>query len=212
VNRKAILAAVVIAVFFGSAFLVYTPAAEGAPKKTCIGMVKSVNPLSGPRGTIVDIHIITHHEGDSAVVWFDSNKNKKLDAGDPSQSGTTDSFCSFRTQLTVPDVEPGRYQVRWDAPQDGKAIFHVWFHVLPPPDRDGDGVPDDTDNCPDVANPDQADSDGDGIGNACDTGDDGDLSDVDEDEVPAQDDNCPFVFNPDQTDSDGDGEGDACED
>jgi hypothetical protein len=35
-------------------------------------------------------------------------------------------------------------------------------------DTDGDGVCDGQDNCPAVANPDQADADGDGIGNACD--------------------------------------------
>ena len=35
-------------------------------------------------------------------------------------------------------------------------------------DTDGDGVPDEEDNCPDVFNPDQADLDGDGIGDACD--------------------------------------------
>ena len=34
-------------------------------------------------------------------------------------------------------------------------------------DRDGDGVPDDDDNCPDAPNPDQADRDGDGVGDAC---------------------------------------------
>jgi thrombospondin type 3 repeat protein len=38
----------------------------------------------------------------------------------------------------------------------------------PPPDSDGDGVPDSSDNCPSVANPGQQDSDGDGIGDACD--------------------------------------------
>ncbi len=39
----------------------------------------------------------------------------------------------------------------------------------PPPDRDKDGVPDFRDNCPDKANPDQADIDHNGIGDACQT-------------------------------------------
>lgn len=34
-------------------------------------------------------------------------------------------------------------------------------------DRDGDGVPDETDNCPDTPNPGQEDADGDGTGDAC---------------------------------------------
>jgi len=34
-------------------------------------------------------------------------------------------------------------------------------------DGDADGVPDDRDNCPEVANEDQADADGDGVGDAC---------------------------------------------
>ncbi|MEA2461854.1 MAG: hypothetical protein QOH90_2031, partial [Actinomycetota bacterium] len=41
-------------------------------------------------------------------------------------------------------------------------------------DSDGDGILDDVDNCPDVANADQADLDGDGIGDACDDDVDGD--------------------------------------
>jgi hypothetical protein len=61
----------------------------------------------------------------------------------------------------------------------------------PLPDADNDGVPDEDDNCPQVANADQADADKDGIGDACD--------------------NCPLISNPDQADADGDGIGDACE-
>lgn len=41
-------------------------------------------------------------------------------------------------------------------------------------DRDGDGVANEDDNCPDDANADQADFDDDGLGDACDDDDDGD--------------------------------------
>ena len=81
-----------------------------------------------------------------------------------------------------------------------------------PPDRDSDGTPDSSDNCPDKWNMDQRDDDGDGIGNVCD--DDGGCTDGDTDCDGVDDalDNCPVTFNPGQEDSDGDGIGDACDD
>ena len=39
----------------------------------------------------------------------------------------------------------------------------------PTADSDGDGIADVQDNCPQVANPDQADADHNGIGDACET-------------------------------------------
>lgn len=78
---------------------------------------------------------------------------------------------------------------------------------IPENDIDLDGVLEANDNCPDVANPDQADVDGDGIGDVCD-----DLIDMDDDGIDDDEDNCPDVANPEQKDIDLDGIGDACDD
>ncbi len=73
-------------------------------------------------------------------------------------------------------------------------------------DTDGDGVPDDVDNCPDIANTDQKDDvHPNGIGDACD--------DPDNDNVFDDVDNCPDIANTDQKDDvHPNGVGDACDD
>ena len=107
---------------------------------------------------------------------------------------------------------------------------------FPPFDRDGDGVRNHLDNCPDHANPDQNNLDGDHQGDACDylsTDADNDLIDssglahyaalcltppgcvagqacMSVCYVPPQD-NCPNTANPDQHNLDGDNLGDACD-
>ncbi len=76
-------------------------------------------------------------------------------------------------------------------------------------DADGDGVANANDNCPNVANPDQKDGDGNGIGDACDLSNPD--ADSDGDGVKNGTDNCPSVSNADQKDTDGDKIGDACD-
>jgi hypothetical protein len=71
-------------------------------------------------------------------------------------------------------------------------------------DSDGDGVYDYEDNCPLVANPDQANLDGDGEGDACDLDRDGDG-------LANHSDNCPSEPNTSQANTDGDYLGDACD-
>jgi len=79
-------------------------------------------------------------------------------------------------------------------------------------DGDGDGFGDPghpenscvDDNCPYIYNPDQADHEGDRIGDVCDDDDDNDgWDDID--------DNCPWIYNPDQADAEDDGLGDVCD-
>ena len=83
-------------------------------------------------------------------------------------------------------------------------------------DTDADGVVDAEDNCPGVANPYQADTDGDLFGDACDLAPDcynpaQGTEDQDGDGIYGECDNCPEDANPAQVDADGDDYGAACD-
>ena len=94
-------------------------------------------------------------------------------------------------------------------------------------DTDSDGVPDTSDNCPTLPNPDQTNTDGDTFGNICDDDDDNDgipdtidnsplnpnpgQEDIDNDGIGDASDNCVNNPNPGQADNEGDGIGDVCD-
>ena len=70
-------------------------------------------------------------------------------------------------------------------------------------DQDNDGVGDAIDNCPEISNPNQLDTNDNGIGDVCDDRDgDGVIDNVD---------NCPNQANADQSDTNNNGIGDICE-
>jgi outer membrane protein assembly factor BamB len=75
-----------------------------------------------------------------------------------------------------------------------------------PPDDDADGVFNNADNCPNVANPDQKDTDSDNIGDACNN-----AIDADNDEWADTLDNCPVISNRFQENTDRDSFGDVCD-
>ncbi len=113
----------------------------------------------------------------------DVNRNGRVDAGERDPNDASDD------QPSDPDGE----------------------EPVETPDADGDGIEDDVDNCVDVANPDQSDRDRNGVGDACDAGDES-SADSDADGVPDALDNCPSADNGAQQDLDGDGLGDICDD
>lgn len=120
------------------------------------------------------------------------NRNQNDSDGD-SRGDVCDAF---------PDLEPADLNV-----EDQTNYFDADGSD---PDADGDQVPDNLDNCPNVQNTAQFDSDSDGLGDACDSNP-FDAADSDGDGVPDPDDNCVDDFNPNQDDSDEDGFGDVCD-
>ena len=148
--------------------------------------------------------LVTNSDGRSEILGMATsnpggNANFKIDTnnGDPLPFGFGDLGELVGFSVSVADEE-------------GKVVLEGTVCEMAPIDGgvegdiDGDLVLDGQDNCPNNPNSDQADNDGDGVGDVCD-------GDVDGDNVINNADNCPIVANADQTDTDGDGVGDACD-
>ena len=161
-------------------------------------------------------------------LFLDSNTfNFKLNSGSPAiNMGENHDYLPF-------------YDFDYKKRTDGSIDIGAYeYRVVV--DTDKDEVEDEDDNCPNVANADQNDSDQDGIGDLCDDDKDGDgilnaldncpnirnadqadengneignvCDDSDGDGINDPLDNCPGISNVDQLDSDSDGIGDVCDD
>ena len=75
------------------------------------------------------------------------------------RDGLYDAYLHFDPIPSLPELRSIPMQIDSGIP--------IW--VAGDPDQDKDGIPDYIDNCPLISNPDQADADGDGIGDVCDT-------------------------------------------
>jgi hypothetical protein len=166
---------------------------------------------------------------DGGDAWMEVNGQYQIWGFNGEWPHETASFYAAEGQPFAPGLQTPRafYSVEGDN-YDGRvwagngSVSGYWaskfqqsLHACPATvDSDGDGIPDDTDNCPVTPNPDQLDSDGDGVGNVCDNCPataNPDQNDADDDGVGNVCDNCAATNNPDQADADADGVGDLCD-
>jgi len=112
------------------------------------------------------------------------------------------SPCVQDIVLVIDSIASSQIDTDGDGVKDYADAFP--FDPAETADTDKDGLGDNSDNCPLNSNADQADRDGDDIGDACDIDNDNDL-------VPDILDNCPLTSNGDQMDTDSDGLGDVCD-
>ena len=168
------------------------------------GWVQGKFPLSAYAGQ--DVYVRFNYTSDGAVnnagFYVDDISPVYVYGSVTLVSGAiTDTFYNFSNRPTGEYY----YRVRGQDAQNQYSPYSTLKKTLVAPsgyvcvDSDGDGFgdpghPENTcalDNCPSIFNADQADTDGDGVGNVCD--------------------NCPVTSNVEQADSDADGAGDPCD-
>jgi hypothetical protein len=168
--------------------------------------------------TLTAPSVTTSEDGGRLVVFFGINNNATL----TTPTGMTELYEHPNTTGTLPtssaNDEPrptaGDTESRAStASAEGAWVAHS-VALFVSNDEDEDGVINDEDNCPDVANPDQANNDEDDEGDVCDTDDDNDTF-SDEEEINAgsdpQDENSTPEVCGDDIDNDGnDGTDEDC--
>lgn len=171
------------------------------------------------------IDTVDYYYVDYNDVWYNTQNNYS----DYCQPGLNDihvepmyiggSPFNYHLRINSPCIDAGNPTFPLDA--DG-TISDMGAYPYMCVDADGDGYGDPghpenscpDDNCPNIYNPTQFDSDLDSLGNECDNcayAYNPDQSDIDTDSIGDACDNCPDIYNPDQLDIDVDGVGYVCD-
>ncbi|MEW5853268.1 MAG: thrombospondin type 3 repeat-containing protein [Myxococcota bacterium] len=170
--------------------------------------------LEAPGMTTGLHHLVMAFSNNEQRVYVDGVLVNRLEVSAPLEDWQADYQVLLANEVTMDRQWKGHLHLvaiydRALKPEEINANRRAGFASV---DDDEDGIPDDVDNCPAVANPLQEDNSGDGVGNACDRcPGPSEESDQDADGIQDACDLCPFTYHPANTDMDGDGVGDACD-
>ena len=136
----------------------YDPASltETARSTVCAGELNAIaldtaSALTGSIQLACDDDVAIYDPGADTIIW---------------RSPPIGPFVGFQNNLVVTDAPGGQAML---VAGTGRRIVAFEGLGTTSPDLDGDEVPNTEDNCPELANPDQADADADGAGDACDS-------------------------------------------
>lgn len=178
----------------------------------------ATNPVTGVSSPATITIVVNERDTDGDdIADIDDNCPEIPNAGQENNDG--DAFgdacdnCPFDTNVDQADADGDGIGDPCDTDVDNDGIDE--FDGVDPfnPCTNGNTL-DCDDNCPSLANADQADADGDGIGDLCDNCPaiaNSDQSNLDTDTLGDACDNCPNANNQAQADTDSDGAGDFCD-
>jgi len=145
-------------------------------------------------------------EGDSALIRWDINTSAAICTRNSSEYWGEVDLRASGSSITLPLDSNITFTITcdnksWSAPI---LVGPRTSDTATEDDRDGDGIPNELDNCPFFPSLYQTDLDADGLGDVCD-------DDIDGDGIRNDLDNCVVSDNANQIDKDGDGIGDVCD-
>ena len=137
-----------------------------------------VKPANGPidwngNGGATNLHVIAdiNYFADTVDTNRDGHADVLVDINSPSPNQSLAGFDDWQNLVynfrTSPDFADGIHST---VPTESEMTEEDLRKAALAVDFDGDGIPNGLDNCPSVFNPDQADRDGNGIGDVCDIG------------------------------------------
>ncbi len=201
-------------------------------------IVDTINVGASPHGITITpnnafVYVSNYDDDTVSVITTSDNNVIKTISGISKPTGidvTTDgrfvyvvSYTSSADQTLFNIIQTSDHTVERTVVSSGHKSTILGKFITPnnPGTVDWDGVPDLSDNCPTVSNALQTDSDGDGLGDACDPCADDVINDADDDGIcsgtsylspkTGGNDSCPATPNTDQADFDSDGIGDVCD-